>query len=113
MNKSVGERTIKLDGKEFLLRPDFKALEKIETLSGKGVMALMSTFADAGYLQAKDIVYTLFCCAESGGDERFNLDLKEFGQLVVSDGVYEHVLVATEMLSFVMTGGKKKAGEGQ
>lgn len=111
MNYSVGERVINLKGREIKLRPDFKALERIETLTSKGIMTLMATFGDAGYLHAKDIVYSLYACAESGEGDKLKLNLQEFGQMIVDEGVFEYTETAAEMIRFVMTGGKKKPEE--
>ena len=112
MNKSVGERELLINGRRFQLRPDFSSLVEIEELTGKTIMQLMASFANAGLLSAKDIIYVLYATAKSG-DEKFNYDLKEFGQMILDegDGPYGYMEIAAEMISFVMTGGKKKEDE--
>lgn len=113
MNKSVGEQELILNGRSYLLRPDFSALERIETLTSKTILGLMATFSDAAYLSAKDIIYILYSTALSGCKSGEKIDLKEFGQGLVDKGVYENTEMAVEMVRFVMTGGKKKPADDQ
>lgn len=113
MNHSIGEREVLIGGVTFTLRPDFAAIEQLETMSGKGILPLLASYADISSVQSKDLVYALFCLCKSGSKGKFNYNLSQFGQMVVTDGLFNHLETVIECLSFTLVGGKKKEERGQ
>jgi len=105
MNKAVGERTVIINGQELLLRPDFTALVQIENLTNKSVIKLLDNFTNPETMRLGDTIIILFSCAQSGG---YQNNLQVFASEVIGMEVTDLIPVAAELLTFVMSGGKKK-----
>lgn len=106
MNAHIGEKKIKILDKEYLCRPDFKALCEIESLSGSSIIDIFERFAKQK-TRFTDIVIILYSCHKSG-DPESKISYLEFGELVKAHGVYKLINSAYSLVADALVGDADK-----
>lgn len=86
MNKAIGESSIELDDKEYVLTPSFEALTEIERTSDRSIVDMFNDFSrKKSSARASDMVVVIYCCLN-------DLELKDKGLTHVSKLVRKHVI---------------------
>lgn len=106
MNAHIGEKSIKILDKEYLCRPDFKALCEIESLANSSIIDIFERFAQQK-TRFTDIVIILYSCHKSGMPES-KLSYQEFGEIVKSHGVYKLINPAYSLVADALVGDTDK-----
>jgi len=110
-NQLIGETEIKLDGKTYKLKPDFKALLLIEQLTRSSIIEIFNRFSDSKSTY-NDVASIYYACMISGdvtlSDKITHLSI---GEAIMHEGLIRHVHPAFKAISHSLTGqptGNKK-----
>lgn len=107
-NKHRGEVPIKLGGVDYVLRPTFSALSQIETDLNIRLLPLLTRYSssDIGIWDAATIIY--HGLKASGA----SLSLDKVGELLLTDGLTEHMEEVILFLTNGLSGAREGNGEG-
>ena len=113
MNAEVGETTLKLGDKEYILRPSFKAMVERERLTDSSINEIMERISVQS-IRYQDIAAICYACMKEASPN-LRLDFEDVGQMVLHEGIQSCALPAVKAISSIMSQKKTDApqGEGQ
>ncbi|GAB4155085.1 MAG: hypothetical protein Tsb0016_27130 [Sphingomonadales bacterium] len=98
-NPHRGEVPLRLDGRDYVLRPSFEALVAVE--AERGSLLTMIERASAGELLLDDIATLLWACLRAGGAE---LERGQVGDLVMRMGLAAVTPAFRDVLTMALSG---------
>ena len=106
MNEHRGEVTLTLGGTDYVLRPTFDAVEKIERTTGLGLVSLVMRFARMEF-SLSDIKAVLSHSIKAAGQKVPD----NIGDMIMDAGPRNLAPICTDYLSRAMAGGETKNAE--
>lgn len=104
-NEAVGEKNVTLGGRQFLLRPSFRAIVEIENKTGKSVLELFNAFKGQR-VSASETVAILSATIKAGGGSDIPSD-DDLGDLIFSEGILNVQAIAVEVLLSALVKGQE------
>lgn len=103
-NAARGEVPIKLDGKDFILRPTYQAIAEMEASSGLSVVTLTRLIA-SGRIKMIDLAAVICAGLKAGGAPA---TIEKAGELVFKTGVTDDSMMAQvgTFLGLCLNGGR-------
>lgn len=98
-NRYRGEVPLRLDGRDYVLRPSFEALVAVE--AERGSLLTMIERASAGELLLEDIVSLLWACLRAGG---VTVERDQVGAMVMRAGVAAVTPAFRDILTMALSG---------
>lgn len=100
----IGEKTLKLNGKEYLCRPAYCALEKAEALTGLGCLKMASLF-HGGNAPIRVIAAVIYGSLYGASYPKFpELTYEEVKQAIYEGSVMNFTTPAAELLGKMLNG---------
>jgi hypothetical protein len=88
MNAVIGEKTLVLGGKSYVLRPSFKAMCQIESHTGKSILTLIKEFGAGKPFMSDMVAVAYFCHAASDYEPGSLPTIDRFGELMMKEGMF-------------------------
>lgn len=115
MNAAIGEKSVELGGRTYVLRPTFRAYSEIESLTGKDTLTLAAELTNTKP-RIRDVAIVVWCGYKASDLEPGSKvpSLDEVGELIFRAGYLKVALVAAEFLVYALQQGgdsKKKEEE--
>ncbi|QEX18493.1 hypothetical protein FRZ44_38000 [Hypericibacter terrae] len=107
-NPERGEVAITLDGRRFVMRPDFEHLVEMEVRTGVGLVELTRRIASGKY-GVRDMAAIVTAGLKGAGEER--ADFAKVGAMILADGLTSLVDPVNQFLINAITGGKTPSGD--
>lgn len=106
MNKQKGEILIKLEGKEYILRPSHEAMAAIEGEVGRGILEIGQNVATMK-AQESEISAIIFHCARVALDvprHAMPWSYQDLRKLLYKYGIIKAALLAAPLVNIMLTG---------
>jgi len=110
-NQVIGEVEIKIDGKEYILKPSFVAINEIESKAGKGVFSIANDISEAKVklIDMVAIIYGGMLGGFDGDRSKMPFSFEELGDKILSEGYASYVQPATIFFANGLKGREKKS----
>lgn len=114
-NETRGEVALNFDGKDYVLRPTFEALEEIETKTGRGLVEL-AIRGRALELKLSEMAVIAAACIRAWGRAINDMGGREvtdkgIARAIVDKGVAASMVAITSVLTGAISGGYTASGE--
>ncbi len=103
-NDIAGEITIKLGEKEYVLRPAFSALRKLEVLSSTGIIALTQRLS-AMDIRIADVAAVVWA-GILGSKIKDPPSYDEIGEMILANGMASYIKPVADFLTKAVTAGR-------
>lgn len=107
MNQMKGEVLVQLDGKDYILRPTFDAVCKIEGILDIGVQGMLKLMMEQN-MSLKMIEAILYCGLEAGENK---VPRDELRSKLMMGGTASFIPVCIQFMTNALTGSKQESSD--